>query len=196
MTYNFKLGAATREQWLAAAAALLLAKDVFASEVVPTNIKYSCSWPGGGSRTKRIGECWSPSVSAGGTTEIFISPIMYDTLRVLDILTHEMVHAIVGTEAGHRGAFKRLAVASGLEGKMTATTAGPELVKKLEVVAAELGDYPHSEMTPGSGPTKKQTTRLLKAECDECGYVVRITRKWAVALGACCPAHGTMKITE
>ncbi len=193
MTYNFKLDAPTREQWLAAAG-LLLTKHVFADEAVPANIKYSCSWPGGGSRTKRIGECWSPSASAGSSHEIFISPLKSDTLRVLDILTHEMVHAIVGVEAGHKGAFKRLAVAVGLEGKMTATTAGADLLEKLEVVAGELGDYPHSEMTPGAGPTKKQTTRLLKAECGECGYVVRITRKWADELGACCPAHGNMEV--
>jgi hypothetical protein len=25
---------------------------------------------------------------------------------------------------------------------------------------------------------KKQSTRMLKLECDECGYVVRTTQKW------------------
>lgn len=42
---------------------------------------------------------------------------------------------------------------------------------------------------------KKQSTRLLKAECAECGYVVRVTAKWVNEVGAprCgVKAHGVM----
>lgn len=60
-----------------------------------------------------------------------------------------------------------------------------------------------------SNQKKKQTTRMLKAacahsvtvgddgqECDAkpCGYTVRLTKKWALKLGACCPVHGAMEI--
>jgi hypothetical protein len=44
---------------------------------------------------------------------------------------------------------------------------------------------------PGPKPNpnrvvKKQTTRLIKVSCKDCGYVMRITRKWlAVAVPEC-----------
>ena len=52
-------------------------------------------------------------------------------------------------------------------------------------MVADLGDYPHAELTYRE--TKTQGTRMLKAVCAECGYTVRMTAKWA-ALGApICP---------
>lgn len=54
-----------------------------------------------------------------------------------------------------------------------------------------------------SNQKKKQTTRMLKATCktkkgcdteEECGYTVRLSKKWAVKLGACCPVHGAMEV--
>lgn len=51
-------------------------------------------------------------------------------------------------------------------------------------------------------PTK-QSTRLLKAVCQanqdgqQCGYTVRVTRKWVDQLGAPpCPVHGPMHLDE
>ena len=39
-----------------------------------------------------------------------------------------------------------------------------------------------------NGDKKPQSTRLLKAECGECGYTVRVTKKWLEAKGApICP---------
>lgn len=144
--------------------------------------RVSVSWPGGGSRNKRIGECWSEMASSKGRTEMFISPILDDPLQAGAVLVHEMVHAAVGVKFKHGPVFAKLAKAVGLQGKMTATTAGPELVKRLNAVIAELGDYPHASLNAGaetSGP-KKQTTRMLKAQCPECGYTVRLTKIWAL----------------
>lgn len=41
---------------------------------------------------------------------------------------------------------------------------------------------------------KKQGTRLLKAECEKCGYTVRVTKTWlAVGMPACGRrGHGRM----
>mgnify|MGYP003677205383 CR=1 FL=1 len=179
-----------REQWLIAAADKLSAV-VFSSEIVPANIRYSCGWPGGGSKNSRIGECWYPGASADASHEIFISPTIADAVRVLDILAHEMIHAICGPEAGHKGPFKRVALKIGLTGKMTATTAGPELLETLESIASDLGEYPHAEMSTSG--KKKQTTRMIKAEC-ACGYTIRLSRTWAQLVGATCPDHGDMPI--
>jgi hypothetical protein len=36
---------------------------------------------------------------------------------------------------------------------------------------------------------------LLKAECGDCGYMVRVTRKWVGEAGAPhCPKHGAMQV--
>jgi hypothetical protein len=56
--------------------------------------------------------------------EIMISPVLDDPMRVAGVLAHELVHATVGTQHGHKGPFAKLAKKIGLEGKMTATTEG------------------------------------------------------------------------
>lgn len=39
----------------------------------------------------------------------------------------------------------------------------------------------------------KQTTRLLKCECPECGYTVRVTQKWLDVGAPLCPTHGKLE---
>jgi hypothetical protein len=89
---------------------------------------------------------------------------------------------------------------------MTATIASPELLDFINWTALpQLGQYPHGAITgrgeilvpptePGDKPIilrpddrpKKQSTRMLKAECPECGYTIRLTKKWAdVGLPRC-----------
>lgn len=77
---------------------------------------------------------------------------------MLDILLHELIHAAVGTEEGHRGEFKRVALALGLQGKMTATIAEPgtELHGKLSRIARELGPYPHKALNKNTGTEKRK----------------------------------------
>ncbi|HCF6730452.1 TPA: hypothetical protein NII60_000284 [Pseudomonas aeruginosa] len=42
---------------------------------------------------------------------------------------------------------------------------------------------------------KKQSTRLKKVECSECGYVARVTQKWLDKSGPPhCPEHGEMTV--
>lgn len=58
-----------------------------------------------------------------------------------------------------------------------------------------------------SNQKKKQTTRMLKACCTkesqgedgvlrQCGYTVRLSKKWMDKLGACCPLHGVIEVSE
>ena len=112
--------------------------------------------------------------------EIFVSPVLAEPIRVLDVLAHELVHAAVGNEHKHGKVFKRAALAIGLEGKMTQTRAGPVLQERLAEVYQVVGAYPHAELAAtatSSGPPK-QTTRLVKVGCGECGVVARMTKKW------------------
>jgi hypothetical protein len=169
----------TRESWLNAGVAEL--KSLFAPHAEVPPCKVSVGFPGGGSARKRIGEAWHPKAAADGVSQVFISPTLIDPVRCLDVLAHELIH-VVHPDAGHKAPFKRLALAIGLTGKMTATVAGPELEPKLQAIAATLGEYPHAQLNLSS--KKKQGTRLIKASCPGCTYVVRITQKWLTEAGA------------
>jgi hypothetical protein len=176
----------TREQWLQAALNLIrFHLRTSASVEVPKDTQVSCGLAGGRIGAKRIGECWSTTCSADGKTEIFISPVLSDITGkqgVLATLVHEAIHAAIGTEHGHKAPFRAAAEAAGLEGKMTATTASDALMDTIWTWSGVLGDYPHSALIPGN--RKKQTTRLIKACCAQCGFVTRLTQKWIDKIGA------------
>jgi hypothetical protein len=44
--------------------------------------------------------------------------------------------------------------------------------------------------------TKKQTTRMVKCQCDKCGYVVRTSRRWLTIGRPRCTvaAHGKLTV--
>ncbi|AWY06679.1 SprT-like protease [Microbacterium phage Zeta1847] len=182
----------TREEWLTAAIEALRPIFAAAGAELPA-VRVSVGWPGGaGRKNSVIGQCWATAASSDKVAQLFISPVLDDAVRVLDVLVHELVHAVDDCQSGHKGAFAKLAKAVGLEGKMTATVAGDELKAKLEAIAAELGAYPHAAIIPALSGVKKQSTRMLKVECTEgSGYIVRMTRKWLDEFGEpSCPCHG------
>ena len=134
-----------------------------------------------------VGVCFPRDSSAANIVEIFISPILATAFEAIDTLGHEMVHAIVGNECGHKGPFKRLALAIGLNnGKMTEAKAGPELTERLNAILEKLPEYPHAQVMPDDG--KKQSTRLIKVICTECDNVARQAKTPFVAYGLVCGA--------
>jgi hypothetical protein len=180
-----------REAWLQAAVALATPMFESLGYAVP-EVRVACGFPSRnatGARSRRIGECWSSDAAGDKRSQIFVSPLLDDVTEVLATLVHELVHAVVGNKAGHGSPFKRCALAVGLEGKMTATTAGAALCARFAEWLATLGAYPHARL---SAMTRtKQSTRLIKCACDECGYTVRTTAKWIETLGApICPCNG------
>jgi hypothetical protein len=155
---------------------------------IPTNIRMACSLTSGrGAKNKAIGLCWNDSASADNTFEIMISPTIADSSRVIDILIHEVCHAVVGLKAGHGSAFKRCAQSVGLTGKMTATTASEGLKATIEQWVSDLGNYPHAVLQGENSGKPKQGTRMLKATCADCGYTVRLSAKWAALGSPICP---------
>lgn len=182
----------TREAWLQRGAALIASRIFAAAGIEVPVVKTSCSWPGGGSARKRIGECWAKRMSEAGINEIFISPVISDAIAALDILTHELVHASDDCASGHGAEFVRRARAVGLEGKPTATVAGAALRAKLAEIANALGPYPHATLNLSG--RKKQTTRMIKVKCldEECGGVFRASRQHIerAAGDLCCPFCG------
>lgn len=187
----------TREEWLEEAAQLL-ADEILKPHAGGYKARWqvSCGWPSTRSQSannRRIGECWHAEACADGRTRhLFISPVLDDPIKVLATLLHELVHAVLPAEVGHRAPFRRLAVACGLTGKMTATTPGTELLQRLNRLAKQLGKYPHAALT-GHSARRKQTTRLLKVACKPCGYTVRVTRMWLDVGRPQCPEGHAMK---
>lgn len=180
-----------REAWLEKGIAAL--RPVFKAHGhdVPDNVRATCGFPSRGAtsaRKRTVGQCWDSAASDGAVFETLVSPVLADSVEVLAVLAHELVHATVGLKAGHKGAFKRCATDIGLEGKMTATTAGDAFKQSAATIIASIGEYPHKQLNPSVG-VKKQSTRLIKCQCELCGYTVRVAQTWITEVGApICPA--------
>lgn len=175
----------TREEWLLALVDPLRSEFTGVGLTVP-DIRISCSWPSRSIR-KRIGECWHSKAAKDGRRHIFISPLIADSVAVAEIVVHELIHACLPDEAGHKKPFRDAMQKIGLEGKPTATHAGEKLRERLHALCENLGDYPHAPLELSDTKEKKQGTRMLKLECQGCGYVVRGTQKWIdIGLPTCC----------
>lgn len=202
-----------RESWLQAAVEEL--RPLFRGkglEVPELNV--SCGFPSRnatGTKKRAIGECWDGLVSADGKPQLFISPFLVEVPAdkiiadaplaleqgVLATLVHEMVHATIGNEAKHGPKFKKAMEKVGLAGKPTATIASPDLATRLGMVIQHLGNYPHAALVL-KRERKVQTTRMRKCECSACGFLVRLTQKWADVGAPICPVpgHGAMALEE
>lgn len=179
----------TRESWLEQAIEHL--RPIIGDNIpngIPSSVRVSVGFPssnGLSSRTRTVGECWYAEMASDEVPQIFISPLEDDETEVLDILCHELIHA--SGVRGHRADFARIARAVGLEGKPTATHAGAELKCELLLIAKRLGPYPHARLNASGRVKKKQGTRMIKLVCENCGYVVRTTRKWIEVGYPMCP---------
>lgn len=199
----------TREAWLEAAVSELAPDFMALGGTLPAKIRVSCAFTSGGTRKRggkaMVGECWDSSRSGDKAFEIMVSPIEDDPYRVLAILTHELCHAAAGIAAGHRGQFATLARGMALVGPLTATTGDKDFKVRVDPILKTLGLYPHAKLD--TSKRTKQTTRLVKCQCQTCGYTVRTTSKWIVSIGTpICPGvglpqggkpdgtHGAMKV--
>lgn len=178
----------TREQWL---------NDI-AQSMKPWFVELGCQlgefrtsigFPSTGRRSKRVGECWYAPSTRDGYHEIFISPTIFDSERIAGILAHELVHVAAGQEAKHGPQFKEIALAIGLEGPMRATKEGELFKERFQPILEVHGPFPGGGIT-GQDSRPRQTTRMIKCTCQECGYTVRTTRKWIDEAGPpICPTH-------
>lgn len=178
----------TREAWL-----LELVEQLrpFYGGELPEAVRISTGFPSAGKRGKSIGECWQAEAADDKCCQIFIHPGQVETLRVADIVAHELIHAC-RPDAKHGPKFRQLAEKLGLEGPMKSTHGGPRFAELVGPMIAKIGEYPHARLTGGCGSNgPKQTTRMIKCECPMCGYVVRTTQKWLDVAVPTCPACAT-----
>jgi hypothetical protein len=164
----------TREQWLNKI--VTQARPMFKAAGKPLlkNVRVAIAPPRG--RGNSIGTCWSSECSKDGGCEIWVSAELNDPMRIADTLVHELCHAALPTGTGHKKPFADLATAMLLEGKPTATVASAEFKRVWKPILKKIGKYPGVAFSAPTGA--KQGTRLIKAECDCCGFVFRTTQKW------------------
>lgn len=167
-----------REAWLAAALPQLLDMVAAVASGVGASMPgldrpepyVSVGWP---RRRKRDtgAQCWCAPDSE--RAHIFVSPDTDCGEHVLAMLLHECIHALAGTECGHRGAFRQIHRALGFEAPATGSTPGAELLDELIGIRAKLGPYPHTALSDEAKPTERQKTRYRKWTCPACGQIVR-----------------------
>jgi hypothetical protein len=191
-----------REEWLLNAVAELRPLFEKVEMPIPEKIRCAVSLTSAGTKGARKGECWPASASADSHYEIFISPDLIEPAEVLGVLVHALVHACLPDDAGHGIKFKEAATRVGLEGKMRHAMPGPILRETLERVAEAVGPLPHAKLDfsarildrpPPADRPKKQSTRMLRAECPSCGYTVRLASKWLKVGAPRCPVHEDLK---
>jgi len=192
-----------RESWLNRVAIGMAPLFDALDTPLPDRVRVAIGFTSAGRKGKAIGECWDNRRSADGHFEIFIRPDLAHApdampAQIAAILAHELVHAAVGIAAGHGKSFKRIALGLGLVGPMRATTPGDTFLAAVAPILAAAGSLPHARLDTGGQTTapKKQAVRMLKCECQACGYTVRTARKWLETAGApLCPieGHGPMR---
>jgi hypothetical protein len=177
----------TREEWLQASVESVRPLFDILAHPLPDRIRVTCGNPSRNARSAKaraIGEHFSPRLSEDSTHEISISPTVDDPYEVFGILLHELSHAATDGD-GHKGRFPRLVQKLKLRGKPTATFIDDDFRTEYKLIIDSIGAYPHARLNIGTAK-KPQGTRLLAAQCPSCGYLVRITSKWAsVALPRC-----------
>lgn len=180
----------TREGWLLAFTNAARPKFKDCDAALPEAIRVSVGHPSKGIRSSVIGECWSDAASQDGAVEIFIRPsLQSDSSRVADVLTHELIHAALGSAEGHGPKFRAVMKRLGLTGKATATVAGPEWHNWADPILEALGPLPGAQLNDMvlGGGKKTQTTRYLKVTCDCCGWQARVTAKHLEGRTLRCP---------
>lgn len=180
-----------REAWLTQAVDALSPLFAEQGHTVP-QVRVAVGWPHGG-RPNTIGQCWPGVTAADGVGQIFISPVLSDATKVLAVLVHELVHAVnhMNHETGHGKEFSRIAKPLGLEGRMTATTAGEALQARLERIAEELGEFPHAALSrrPKDATRSGKTIKVACPVNDD--FFVSMSRARINDYGyPLCPCHG------
>jgi hypothetical protein len=180
---------ALREQWLNNAVTSV--RGIFHANgfPIPDHIRVSCGFPSKRARSlyRNVGEHFSPDLSEDATHQIFISPVLDDSVEVLGVLMHELSHAVTG--ATHGIPFRQCVRKVWLEGNPTQTKVGAEFRSNFDPILESLGIYPHAKLNVESS-YKVQGTRMLKAVCGTCvtnapdgtvksQYTIRVSKAWA-----------------
>jgi hypothetical protein len=173
----------TREQWLTAAIEIFRPMFIIrANAASPSVVRVSCGFPAGASVNKVVGQCLAQSVTKDNNHQVYINPILDDGVKVLQCLSHELIHTVV-FEDHHKAKFQKIFRALGHDGTALSIGVTPEYEAELLQITEELGEYPHSGVvleeyeTPTGrvkqrikGGPRTQTTRQIKVSCEGCAF--------------------------
>lgn len=138
------MSATNRETWLNNFAARLAPSFAELGHPLPA-FRVSVGFTSGGINSNAVGECWDKTASNDERFEIFISPGSDNSTDVAYILAHELTHAAVGIEHGHKGDFAKVALALGFTRPLTHKAPPSEkLLSLLNPIIEELGPIPHA----------------------------------------------------
>jgi len=157
-------------------------RPMFADAGFPicAKIRVSCAFPTTHRRSGALGQAFPDVASADRAFEIMVAPSLDQPRDVVAVLVSQLCHATSGALSHATVAYKRAAEAMSLEPvginwRVTRPTALFD--EAFGAIIAGLGDYPHAALSV-EGP-KTQSTRMLKATCPTCGYIIRVSNKWA-----------------
>jgi hypothetical protein len=185
----------TRESYIGAAVELMRPVFEARGQKLPANIRATIAFTGKGWKGKARGQCWSDAMAADGATEIMVCLRETDTKRIINILTHELCHAVqflnakedgkpIAKGAGHGNTFRVVALAMDLEPTKKPTAKNPDRVVWDYALGGEawatwaqpiidaLGVCPHAALAEAYAKKEaeaKQTTRMLKFTHEGCG---------------------------
>ena len=110
-------------------------------------------------------------------------------------MTHELAHCLFGPEEKHGKNFKAAVTKLGLEGKATATVAGPGWNAWADPILEKLGPIPHARLDTSTGATRtKQKTYLPEGDLQRLRRVPRCaskTPKWSTLIERECATGST-----
>lgn len=145
-----------REEWLARAAKAMapwitvVAREIGSPASYPPETLVGVGFCPGAGGHKVAGFCvkahaHEPEAAKRGQRTIFVDPTMTDPTQVLGTLLHEMIHASLPDDVGHKKPFVDMARGLGLAGKPTSTfvATDSELYTRVTDLAVQLGEYPH-----------------------------------------------------
>lgn len=115
---------------------------------------------------KAIGLCYSTDFSEGNSIRrIEIDRETSDPLQVLQIVAHEVSHAVLDAGVGHKGKFVDAVYSVfKLGGIPTATTVTEEFTELIQSWLEKAGSYPYIKFVDVK---RKQTTRMVKLYCPD-----------------------------
>lgn len=184
----------TADAWLNAAVDRLVPIFHDADLEVPP-LRIHLGWTSRGLRTRRIGECWPRGASQDGVATIFITTQMESPASILDVLMHEMVHAVDDCAHQHGKEFVKIAKQVGLVGPPWRSSGAGELLRhELSRIARHLGHLPYSPLkTPAPATREMRSGRVM---CPQCGFACRTLSEWSASGTPWCPEHHTPLIPD
>lgn len=137
-----------REAWLSGAAVLLRPWFRARGFEIPLRLRIGVGALG---HSRRVLGAFFPETDADGFRHITVSPFIDDSVTVIVVLVHELVHAILPPQVLHGRAFQAAANRLGLRAPFSMIDPSEDLAEQAMRIVHTLGRYPHRAPLLGGG---------------------------------------------